>query len=81
MSIEPIDRTDLAEGDMASLREAQFVSAAVDAARAAAGRRESTPGTCLNCSARIAAPAIYCDDDCRADHEERRARERRKGRA
>ena len=54
MSIEPIDHTDLAEGDLASLREAQFVSAA---------------------------PAIYCDDDCRADHEERRARERRKGRA
>ena len=39
MSIEPIDRTDLAEGDLASLREAQFVSAAVDAARARERRK------------------------------------------
>ncbi len=33
---------------------------------------ESTAGVCTNCGERCRLPAVYCDADCRADHERRR---------
>ena len=65
--------------DMASQREAQFTAMSLAACRRAGV--PSTPGVCLNCQAQLANLAVYCDGDCRADHEQRLARQRRAGAA
>ena len=58
--------------DMATLREAQHLQAALLAqqARAEAGPR-AVPGVCSTCGSVAQAAAVYCDDDCRADHQHR----------
>jgi len=65
----------LGPDDMATLHEAQALEAAMlrrqrEAARAA----RSTPGVCTNCGAECLPRAVYCDEDCRADHEARASR-------
>lgn len=59
----------LSADDMATRREAEFLAAAlrVQAGRAAAAAH--TPGTCGNCRELCLPLAVYCDEDCRADHE------------
>jgi len=64
--------------DMATLREAQFTDWAVAAARRPV--QASAPGVCGNCGAVLPSLAVYCDPECRADHEHRQAAERRAGR-
>ncbi len=32
---------------------------------------EGTPGVCSNCTQRCLPMAVYCDEECRADHERR----------
>lgn len=70
----------LNEDDMATRREGEFLAAAIraQAQRAAAGGK-STPGLCGNCGAQCHPAAVYCDDECRADHETRVRRAARTG--
>ena len=67
---DPCER--LSADDQATQREAEFLARAllqhdVRAARAVPG----VPGVCSNCAARCLPLAVYCDEDCRADHEQR----------
>lgn len=64
--------------DMATLREAQFTAWAVAAARKPV--QGGAPGVCGNCGAVLPNVAVYCDPECRADHEHRQAAQQRAGR-
>lgn len=69
---DPTER--LGPDDMATLREEQHLQAALlrqqeRAERTPAGR----PGWCSNCGEACVALAVYCDDDCRDDHQHRLA--------
>ncbi len=61
----------LSADDMATRREAEFLAAAlrVQAGRAAASAHSA--GVCGNCAEQCLPLAVYCDEDCRADHERR----------
>ena len=71
----------LSADDQATQREAQFLAAALQAARGAAAVVPPPRGVCANCLAPCLPLATYCDEDCRADHECRLATLRRQGRA
>lgn len=75
-------RADLAEGhdtterlspdDMATLREEQHLQAALLRQRQLAARHpRDVPGICSNCAERCLPLAVYCDEDCREDHQHR----------
>jgi len=64
--------------DMATLYEEQFTACAVAAARRPVAAAPA--GVCGNCGAALASLAVYCDPECRADHEHRLAAQRRAGR-
>lgn len=70
----PLER---AKGDdLATRREEEFLQVALrDQARRAA-RQRGTPGTCGNCGEACLPLAVYCDEDCRDDHEARLRMER-----
>ena len=70
----------LSADDMATRREAEFLSRAMLNQQAEATRHVGRPGTCSNCSSRCLPLAVYCDDDCRDDHQARLRREARTGR-
>lgn len=57
------------DDDLATRREEEFRDAALR--RAAQQRAPGTPGTCSNCGEACLPQAVYCDADCRADHEAR----------
>jgi hypothetical protein len=62
----------LSADDMATRREEEFRAAAVRNHLAAARRTEhSQPGVCMNCREPCLPLAVYCDRECRADHEQR----------
>ena len=63
--------------DQATQREAEFTAAALAACRQ--GAPGGRPGNCSNCGEQLASLAIYCDADCRADHERRLMADRRRG--
>jgi len=76
---DPSER--LSADDQATQREAQFLAAAVARqVQRAAGTRH-VQGVCSNCGQRCLPLAVYCDGDCRADHEDRLQVLRRQGRA
>jgi hypothetical protein len=57
--------------DLATKREEEFRALALaEQARKSAVQR-SVPGTCGNCGQACLPLAVYCDEDCRADHEHR----------
>lgn len=61
--------------DQASDREVEFRELALLNQRLAAAREpRAVPGVCTNCSEPCLPLAVYCDADCRADHEHRLAR-------
>lgn len=70
----------LGPDDMATLREAQYLQAALFSQAARAERSRGTPGTCSNCGAQCHPSAVYCDEDCRSDHEHRESILARQGR-
>lgn len=77
---DPSER--LGPDDMATRREGEFLAAALRAqSRAAAAVPSATPGACSNCGSQCLPLAVYCDDECRADHEHRRRVLARQGRA
>ena len=69
--IEPRDQTErLSEDDQASQREGEFLATAILNQRLKAGRQPpAKPGVCTNCLERCHPCAVYCDRDCRDDHE------------
>lgn len=68
--------------DMAALHAEQLLNAArLDQRRAAAAMQASRPGVCSNCGDPCLPAAVYCDDDCRGDHELRLRTLRRRGAA
>lgn len=71
--LQPGERLD--ETDMAARREAEFLADALEAQRIrAAGGLTVRKGVCANCEEPCMPQAVYCDADCRADHELRLAR-------
>ena len=65
----------LTADDQAALQSAQFAERALLAQRlAASAAPRAVPGRCSNCGGGCSAPAVYCDEDCREDHERRRGR-------
>lgn len=64
----------LSADDMATRREEEFRLAALQRQQRAACKRSSEPGVCTNCGAVCLPRAVYCDEDCRSDHEARIAR-------
>ena len=71
----------LSADDMATEREAQHLQAALAARKAAAALApRDVPGVCTNCKGRCLPHAVYCDDDCRDDHQHREAVLKRQGR-
>lgn len=62
----------LSADDQATLAEEQHLAAALHAQQQTArAQMRAHPGTCANCSAVCLKQAVYCDADCRADHEQR----------
>lgn len=61
----------LSPDDMATLHETQLREAALLEQRLAAEKHRSTPGICSNCGEACLPAAVYCDADCRHDHERR----------
>ena len=61
----------LGPDDTATLREAQYLAAALLEQQERANRQRGNPGTCSNCGESCLPRAVYCDEDCRADHERR----------
>ena len=77
-----VDGTErLSADDQATLREGQFLAAALAAQQQRTAAQSHTPGVCANCQQRCLPLAVFCDEDCRADHEDRQAVLRRQGRA
>ena len=68
----------LGQDDMATRHEAEFLAISVRNHDRAVLRAQPTErGVCTNCGERCLPMAVYCDEDCRADHETRdRARTR-----
>ncbi len=78
--IEPLDPAErLSPDDLATRRDAEQLASAMAAQAERAAKERSSPGVCLNCGQRCHPAAVYCDAECRADHEERQCRQRRTG--
>lgn len=84
--VHPDER--LGQDDMATRREGEFLAAALElqrdraAASRAAAEGVKRLGRCFNCGELCLPQAVYCDLDCRADHEKRlRVRARQGGSA
>ena len=80
VEIERDEAQRLSADDQATQRDAEFLADAIEAQRLAALRLAPPPrGVCVNCRAPCAPRAVYCDEDCRADHEVRVSAARRLG--
>lgn len=68
----------LSADDLATVRESEFIFAALVAHRKRTARLTYLPlGICRNCEERCAPGEAYCDDDCRTDHTQRECRRAR----
>lgn len=75
------DRSErLSAEDMATVREGEFLAAAIRHQAAAAAAGQPPRGVCASCGAACLPQAVYCDADCRADDEQRRLVLHRQGR-
>ena len=81
LDVERDDQERLSPEDMATQREAEFRADALAVQRLnAASQAQPRRGWCSNCDERCSPFAVYCDEDCKADHEARvraSARQRR----
>ena len=67
-----VDRTERrCPDDEATLREGEFLAAALHQQAMRAAAASAAPGTCANCGERCLPQTVYCDADCRGDHERR----------
>lgn len=69
----------LSGDDLATRLEGQALASALAQQGAAAASQRHRPGKCANCQQPCLPLAVYCDDDCRDDHERRVAIRRRQG--
>ena len=77
---DPTER--LSADDMATQREAEFLAHALLAQQVkAAGGMAVLPGVCTYCGERCLPRAVYCDSECKADHEAELVTLVRQGRA
>jgi hypothetical protein len=68
----------LSADDLATVREFEFIFAALAAHRKRTSRLTYLPlGICRNCEERCTPGETYCDDDCRTDHAQRECRQAR----
>ena len=75
---DPTER--MSADDQATLAEQQHLTYALHAQRQVASTQaRARPGTCANCAAQCLPQAVYCDADCRADHENRQLAKARLG--
>jgi hypothetical protein len=66
----------LGPDDQATQREAEFLQRALLNQQLRAARQPSAvQGVCTNCLDTCHPLAVYCDEDCRADHEARLRRD------
>lgn len=79
LNIERDSTERLGPDDTASLREAEFLEVAMCEHRAQVAKDVVTHGLCANCGEALPARWVYCDQDCKDDHEHRLATERRQG--
>lgn len=81
--LEPLHPTDrLGPEDQAARAAALFLADAIVAQQMRAQRVvRASPGVCTNCGARCRLLAVYCDPECRSDHEARQAVRARQGTA
>lgn len=78
--LEARDTTErLGPDDMATVHAEQHLEAARLEQQRAALRVQSEAGVCSNFRAACLPGTVYCDPDCRADHEARELVQRRKG--
>lgn len=75
--VHPDER--LGQDDMATRREGEFLAAALRQQAERAAREGAAPGTCANCGEVCLPQTVYCDADCRADHEKRLRVQARQG--
>ena len=76
------DPTEVATMDDAATRHAdEFLAMALLEQQQRANELGGERGTCRNCGERCLPLAVYCDADCRDDHERVLAAQRRQGRA
>ena len=81
MGVERDPSERLSEDDQATQREAEFLARAMlNQKLAAANQPAAVPGVCTNCGEQCLPRAVYCDPDCREDHQVRLEREARAGR-
>ena|GEM_PF-1126230 len=71
----------LSADDLASRLEGQALASALAKHRTAAAGLRRQPGICANCSETCLPLAVYCDDECRGEHERRVQILRRQGRS
>lgn len=64
----------LNEDDQAARAASRFLEASLAKHRRTAWGVMAAKGACHNCGDPVQAAAIYCDDDCRADHARRLGR-------
>jgi len=76
-----IDRSErLSPDDMATQREAEFLTAALRHQAKVAAATQHQRGACAHCGALCLPQAVYCDNECRAEDEARRRVLQRTGR-
>lgn len=76
--LEPHER--LSADDLATRQEAEHLQAALAEHRRRVQRQIGVPrGVCASCGAQCLPQAVYCDADCRDDHERLIAARRRAG--
>jgi hypothetical protein len=75
--VHPDER--LGQDDMATRREGEFLAAALRQQAARAAKTAATAGSCANCGEACLPQTVYCDADCRADHEARLRVQARQG--
>lgn len=71
----------LSADDQATKTEEHFLAGALAAQALKAGLQRRSAGVCANCLARCLPLAVFCDEDCRADHEHRQRVRQRQGMA
>lgn len=76
LTVERDPQERLGADDMATVREAEFLHRALTAAQAASRQVAVKRGVCGNCGDICTPTALYCDDDCRDDHQRRLAVQR-----
>lgn len=70
----------LGADDTATVREAEFLEVALCEHRAQVAKDGPVEhGLCANCGEQLPASWVYCDQDCKDDHEHRLETARRQG--